>query len=416
MREADRSLTNSIPFPDRLVLLVDNSRAQRRMLAIQLTRAGYRVAEAGSAAEAMGICAHERPQIVISDWTLGESSGLDLCREYRSACGEEYGYFILLTTKSGKTDFSQGFAAGADEFLIKPISGPELLARIGVAERILTMQAKLQTANARLTVANAQLRAAQSAIERDLQDARILQQSLIRERSRQIGAFRVTLLLRPAGHIGGDMVGVLPINGSRIGLYALDVSGHGVTSALLAARLAAQLSDTSGHSLALRINDLGLFDALSPREVLQTLNRQLLEELRLDTYYTMLYADLDIRSGDLRFVQAGHPHPVLQHPDGRIERVGDGGLPVGVLSDARFDELRLTLPAGGRLLIASDGITDCESPSGSLLGDEGLAAIMQTNATLHGRAFLESLSWSVGRFSGGQRKDDVSAVLIERLP
>ena len=399
---------------ERLILLVDHSNGQRRMLAVQLLRKGYRVVEAASMPEALLLFAGERPDIIISDWVLPEGSGLSLCRAIRSAQRESYSYFILLTAKSTKADIAAGLSAGADEFLTKPISGAELLARLSVAERILAMEKQLRAANSDLQSVVDQLKEAQSAMDRDLCDARALQQRLVRERSGRIGDFDLSLLLRPAGHIGGDMVGFFPINARRVGVYALDVSGHGVTAALLTARLAAQLSDSADQNLALKMSELGLYDARSPSELLSILNAQMLDELRADAYYTMVYADLDVLSGNLRLVQAGHPHPFIQRANGDIEKVGNGGLPVGVMKDASFDELVLHLAPGDRIFIASDGITDCENPKGLPLGDEGLIAILRTNATVRGSSFLESLSWSLSTYTEGKRIDDMSAVLIER--
>ena len=398
----------------RLILLVDHSSAQRRMLAVQLVREGYRVAEASSLPEAMLLQEQNAPDIIISDWVLPEGSGLDFCRAVRSARRETYSYFILLTTKSAKIDIAAGLSAGADEFLTKPISRAELLARLSVAERILGMEEKLRATNNHLQSVVDQLRDAQAAMDRDLCDARALQQRLLRERSGQFGDFHISLLLRPAGHIGGDMVGFFPINGQRIGIYALDVSGHGVTAALLTARLAAQLSDSTDQNIALKTTDLGLYDARSPRELLHILNAQMLDELRTDAYYTMVYADLDLVGGELRLVQAGHPHPVIQRATGEIEWIGAGGLPVGVMKDAVFEELVPQLGPGDRMLIASDGITECESPQGEALGDDGLAGFLRGNTRLEGGALLEALSLHLTEFTGGKHVDDMSAVLIER--
>ncbi|WP_236635839.1 PP2C family protein-serine/threonine phosphatase [Paracoccus aminophilus] len=396
------------------MLLADTSTGQRRMLAVQLLRANYRVAEAASLEEAKAVLTCCDPDIVISDWYLAGGSGLDLCRELRGSGRTSYSFFILLTSKSTKEDLAAGLQAGADEFLTKPISGAELFARLSVAERILTMEARLRRTNTELQQAVDRLNDAQTAMNLDLRDARVLQQRLIRERTGQFGDFHISLLLRPAGHIGGDMVGFFPINGRRIGAYALDVSGHGVTAALLTARLAAQLSDASDQNLALRMSEYGLYDACAPIELMTLLNRQMLDELRTDAYYTMAYADLDYLTGQVRLVQAGHPHPVVQRADGRIERIGRGGLPVGVVKDAQFEEICLHLAPGDRLLLASDGITDCENPAGQPLGDEGLTAILRTNARVHGPGFLESLSWSLSNYINSSRVDDMSAVLIER--
>ncbi len=414
MMIVDRQALTSVPRNSRMVLLVDSSRAQRRTLAVQLIRAGYHVIEASTSEEAMAICLERRPDIVISDWIIPGQSGLDFCRQFRNMQSDKYGYFILLTSRNDKKDIAEGLRAGADEFLTKPVSGAELLARLSASERILRMEQSLRNANAQLKQTLDQLRETQAAIDRDMREAQRLQQGLVRESHGRFGDFDMSLLMRPAGHIGGDLVGFFPINARRVGLFALDVSGHGIASALLSARLAALLSGATDHNIALRITDLGLYDARPPLEILRELNALMINELRTDSYFTMVYADLDFLSGDVRLVQAGHPYPVLQRRSGQIERIGRGGLPVGVFANAEYEEVFLNLQAGDRLFISSDGLTETESPRGETLGEEGLQAILRTNATLRGDALLESICWSAAQYAGGRSNDDVSAVLIER--
>ena len=414
MSIVDVQAVKTVPRSSRLVLLVDDSRAQRRTLAVQLIRAGYHVVEASNSDEAMAICVERRPDIVISDWMMPGQSGLDFCRDFRSMQSDRYGYFILLTSRNDKKDIAAGLRAGADEFLTKPVSGAELLARLSASERILRMEQSLRKTNAQLSETLTQLRETQAAIERDLREARNLQQSLVRDRHGRFGEFDLSLLMRPAGHIGGDLVGFFPINARRVGLFALDVSGHGVAAALLSARLAALLSGATDHNIALKVTDLGLYDARPPVEILRELNGLMLDDLRTDSYFTMVYADLDFLSGKLRLVQAGHPYPVLQRADGTIEAIGRGGLPVGIFAHAEYDEVQLTLNPGDRLFITSDGLTETENQRGETLGDGGLQAILRTNASLKGDALLESICWSAAHYSQGRPNDDISAVLIER--
>lgn len=410
----DSQSVSTMPHNSRLVLLVDGSRAQRRTLAVQLIRAGYHVLEAASGEEAMQICQERRPDIVISDWLMPGQTGLEFCRHFRDMQSDRYGYFILLTSRNDKKDIAEGLRAGADEFMTKPVSGAELLARLSASERILRMEESLRSANAQLRDTLQRLRDTQAALDRDLREARQLQQGLVRERHGHFGDFDLSLLMRPAGHIGGDLVGFFPINARRVGMFALDVAGHGVAAALLSARLAALLSGATDHNLALRITELGLYDARAPVEVLQQLNMLMIEELRIESYFTMVYADLDFLSGEVRLVQAGHPYPVLQRADGRLERIGGGGLPVGVFAHAEYEEVCLVLNPGDRLFIASDGLTEAENNRGEPLGEEGLQAILRTNAWLHGEALLESICWSAAHYADGERNDDISLVLIER--
>lgn len=387
----------------RLVLLADGSRAHRQLLRLQLERAGYRVIEAADGTAALRLCREAEPDIILSDWLLDGISGLDLCRAHRSLSRNSYGFFILLTPRHDSADVTEGMQAGADDFLTKPIAGAELLARLSAAQRVLDMQDTLSAANAQLRSALDRLSAAQDQINADLREARKLQLAMIRERQRSFGPIRVSLLMRPAGLIGGDLVGYHQIDERTVALHAIDVSGHGVAAALMTARVVTQIEALSQDA------------SLTPAQVVRALNDQMIDAVHTDSYVTLVYGRLDLPSGQVQLVQAGHPHPVVQRQGGAIETVGRGGLPVGVLPDARFEETALTLGSGDRLLIVSDGITDAASARGMLLGEEGLNTILQLNAPLSGFGLLESMCWSVSEFSSGERQDDASALLVEHL-
>ena len=398
----------------RRVLVVSHNAAQRRIFAIQLRRARYEVHEAASVEDALAVCARVEPDIVLSDWVMPGQTGLDLCRAFRASERGNYGYFVLLTSAHGAEDVSCGLKAGADDFLTKPVIQQELMARLAAGERILRVEEDLRASNAQLRAAMERLRETQGAIDRDLREARKLQQGLVKQRLGRFGAMQLSLLLRPAGHIGGDLVGFFAIGEDRVGIYALDVSGHGVTAALLTAQLSVHLSGSSDQNVALRAAQTGT-DAVSPASLAHFFNNMMLEEMATDTYYTMIYADLNHVTGRLRMVQAGHPHPVLQRADGTVQVLGRGGMPIGVFEKPLFDEIDLVLEPGDRLLICSDGITEATNPAGRLLGSDGVEAILRTNAFLSGNVFLESMAWSVSEYCRGDRQDDISAVLVEYL-
>jgi sigma-B regulation protein RsbU (phosphoserine phosphatase) len=308
----------------RAILVVDESEAQRRILAASLKRWGYEVIEAASGGEALAIL-NERPvEFVLSDWMMPGLDGPDLCRAFRSLTRDHYGSFILLTSKTCKEDVARGLDVGADDFLSKPVSPSELRARIAAGERILAMAQELVDKNAKL-------QAAHDALNRDLLEARRLQQSLIPERYHDFGALRMSLLMRPAGHVGGDLVGHFRINEQKIAVFSIDVSGHGVASALMTARLTSYLSGASpSQNVALEPNEFGIFRMRPPHEVAATLNDLLLREMETDLYFTMCLAEIDLRTGIVRLVQAGHPNPVIRRASGEIEFVSGGGLPIGL--------------------------------------------------------------------------------------
>ena len=402
------------PGAVRRVLVVDDSRMQRRILTAQLSRAGYEVIEAGSGEEALAICETMQPDLVLSDWMMPGMSGLDFCRAFRKMRRDNYGYFVLLTSKNEKGEVALGLESGADDFLSKPVSGDELRARLAAGERILRMERELKAKNRLVTATLSELQGLYDSVDRDLQEARKLQQSLVKERHRSFGNAEVSLLLRPSGHVGGDLVGFFPINARRVGVYGIDVSGHGITSALMTARLAGYLSGTSPEqNIALVQTEYGIYDARPPAELAAYLNDLVLEEMRTESYFTLIYADIDLITGKVEMVQAGHPHPAVQRADGSVEFLGLGGLPVGLIDGAEYDGFSTVLRPGDRLFMMSDGITEAANPAGDLLGEVGLSRIMDRNRNLRGAAFLEAAVWELSDYTLGEFSDDVSGALFE---
>ncbi len=398
----------------RRVLVVDDSRMQRRILSATLVRAGYEVIEAASGAEALEIAARLVPDLILSDWMMPGMDGLEFCRAFRAQMRGRYVYFILLTSKTETNDVAQGLQSGADDFLTKPVNGQELRARIAAGERILRMERELNEKNRLVSSTLDALQSLYDSLDRDLIEARKLQQSLVRERHRNFGTAEVSLLLRPSGHVGGDLVGFFRINARRVGLFSIDVSGHGVTSALMTARLSGLLSGASPEqNVALALTDLGVCDARPPAEVAAYLNRLILEEMATESYFTLLYADIDLISGRAVMVQAGHPYPAIQRACGRIEYPGEGGLPVGLIEAAEYQDFTVELRPGDRLLLASDGITEAMNAEGAQLEEAGLSRLMTRNAGLGGPAFLEAVVRDLEAFTGGEFTDDVSAVFFE---
>ena len=405
----------ALPAVSRMALVVDDSRMQRRILSTMLAKWGYRVREAGDARAALAICSEDPPDFVLSDWMMPGMSGIEFCEVFRSLPRESYGYFILLTSKTSTEEVAIGLDAGADDYLAKPIYPDELRARIAAGERILGIHAELVEKNRLVTETLSQISTLYDSLDRDLLEARKLQQSLVKERHRDFGGSQVSLLLRPSGHIGGDFVGFFSVNAERVGLFSIDVSGHGVSSALMAARLSGFLSSTSvDQNVAMIENEVGLYDARAPADLAATLNHLALTELDTEHYFTLAYADVNLRTGRFALVQAGHPHPVILRASGVIEKLGLGGMPVGLLEEAEFSQVEGRLAPGDRLFLVSDGVTEAADDAGELLGEEGLAALLRRNAETRGNAFLEALTWDLAEYAGASDfDDDVSAVLFE---
>lgn len=400
------------------VLVVDDSRLQRRIVAAFLLQWGFTVREADCADAALVMCHESPPDLVLSDWMMPGLSGPEFARAFRRLPRESYGYFILLTSKSEKNEVAQGLDAGADDFLSKPINAVELRARIAAGERILRMERELNETNRLVKSTLGELQTLYNSLDNDLIEAKKLQQSLVRDRHHDFGFAEVSLLLQSSGHVGGDLVGMFPIGESRIGLYGIDVSGHGISSALMTARLAGYLSaNVPEQNVAFKRTASGAYVPRPPAETLATLNQLILSEMETELYFTMVLADVALDTGRVVLAQAGHPYPALQRANGMVELIGSGGLPVGLIDGADYNEFSCDMAPGDRLLIHSDGIVECANAQGVLLGDEGLAEILKSLRQTRGMACLESIVWKLTEFAGDRDfEDDVSSVLLEFKP
>ncbi len=416
------TITRPLPVDDdaetvpRPILVVDDSRAQRTLLTKTLARAGYATIEAASGEEAMAICRDTEVELVISDWMMPGMSGVEFCRAYRSSRADRPGYFILLTAQTEREVMVEGLESGADDFLSKPFHAIELKARIRAGERVLAAQKDILAKNKLLSATLEELQSLYDALDRDLDEARSFQEALIPERHHVLGAADVSFLFRPSGHVGGDLVGLFRITDARYGVFSVDVSGHGVASALMTARVAGYFNPQSPRqNIALTVGEDGTSTMLPPGEVCQKLNTILLTEMDTDTYLTMALADIDLATGRTIIGQAGHPSPAVQRKDGSVEFIEALGMPIGLVEDAHAATVEVLLGPGDRLFLYSDGITECPLPSGEMVEEEGLKEILQRHESERATALLDQIVEALSKRSGLiDFPDDLSCALIER--
>lgn len=393
------------------ILIADDSSDAREILERLLKRWGHEVVAADNGREAWDIICREPIRLVISDWMMPYVDGLELCRRVRGAAFDHYVYFILLTAREEKEDLIEGMTAGADDFLTKSFSFKELQVRLRAAERILTLEGELAARNRELNEKNTALETALGRIERDLRAAAVLQESLLPKHAASPPGLGVDWLLRPAAVIGGDIFDFFPLRGLLIGFYLLDVAGHGVPSAMMSVTLSRSLSALLADGLLL---DADGSTPRAPDRVIADLNRRFQSD-DIAPYFTIVYGYLDGVTGRGALCQAGHPHPLLCRADGRCERLGQGGFAVGMFDDVPYDSVDFMLAAGDRLVLYSDGITDCRNPGGEDFGPERLREVIADQHAAPLAALGAGLDLALARWrADGEIEDDISLLVFER--
>jgi len=396
------------------VLIVDDSAAQRRIVAGFLTGWGLHSLQASSAKAAIRLFKKHRPNIILSDWMMPKMNGLDLCDTLRQITPDLYIYFILLTSRSTKAEMLHAFQQGADDFLSKPIAAIELHARVTAAARLLDTQRKLKLKNRQIKAALRKTQALNAAMDKDLLAAQQLQTALIHNRHRRFGRFDIAALVENTGPVGGDLAGFFTIGATHIGFYIADVSGHDISAAMLTVRIASFFSaEAFGQNIAVKRLKTGQICPRQPHDILQSINQIMLKDVTTDHYLTMISGLLDLTSGRLCFAQAGHPYPILQAKEDRFHYIGHDSLPIGISQTVRYQDHHLQLALGERLILYSDGFSDGIYDQNIALGREGLQPLFARVQHLHGSALTQNILENI--HAARDRTplvDDLSALII----
>jgi serine phosphatase RsbU (regulator of sigma subunit) len=241
---------------------------------------------------------------------------------------------------------------------------------------------------------------AKQRLEHELEIARGIQQTLFPENLPTTGWFRAAAASIPSQQVGGDVYDIAEIDEDHWHFLVADVSGKGVSSALLAALL-------QGAFVLVPSEEDGI------TRMLGQLNRYIYERAEGEKYATLFYGAL-LRDGMLRWCNAGHCEPLVVSAGGALEVLESTSLPVGMLEGVEFDVRSARLGPGDKLVIYSDGVSDARNPGGDTFGAGRIRRLLREFAGLSAGELHLALTVAVTEFAGGTpQADDITLLVVE---
>lgn len=380
------------------VLVALNDAALAAHLQVQMGAQGCPATVVANGRDALSAMRSQAFDILLTCRDLAGIDGIGLTRRLRRL-RDRHIHIVFAADAADDDAKREALEAGVDDILPTPTTALDIALAIASARRVVAM-------HRRLSLQNQQLREAQSAVDLQLKSLRAsltaaatLQHGLL-PAPITTGPYRLARFFMPSQEIGGDVLGAQQLPNGNLFFFNVDVAGHGVPAALeafaLHSRLAFPPPDTPERL----------------KFVADRLNAELLS--RDGNSATVVMGILSADGSSVTLLRAGHPPPVLIPRVGTPRFVNDGGLPLGFFAGIDQPLVTLDLAPGDRLLVYSDGVTDCDGHAGGL-GVDGLLEFWL-------KVRHVPLETAIGEFECQLRQanrqkppeDDLSVLVIER--
>jgi len=306
----------------------------------------------------------------------------------------------LVRIRAGQGDTTSLLTTGAETvgvlYLDSRLAAADMAGGNRELLQTLAMEASTVLENARLL----EEERAKQRMEEELKVARDIQQSLLPRSLPSAGWLRAAGSSVASAQVGGDYYDVIAVNDRCWGAVVADVSGKGVSSALLAALLQGALIPASDHA-----------DVLTRR--MERLNTFLIDRTGGEKYATVFYCLLD-QSGRLDYVNAAHCPPIVVRPSGETAELEATGVPVGLLEGSRYELAGRQLSPGEKVVIYTDGVTEAQDARGAFFGRKRLFDLVRAQASASSSELHDAIQGAVREFTeGAPQSDDITLVVLD---
>src|SRR5215472_6104151 len=373
----------------KLILVVDDTPLNISVITGAL-KDSYRTKVATNGAKALAIAAgDEKPDLILLDVMMPEMDGYEVCCRLKADPMTREIPVIFLTAQTEAEDETRGFTVGAVDYVHKPFSPAVVKARV---------HTHLALRETRENLAKQLL-----AIQKELETARLIQQSILPETLPQIDGLDIAARYVPMASVAGDFYDFIVVDDKHVGILVADVSGHGMPAALIASMLKIALAAQAVH-------------ADNPVQVLHGLNQALCGKFQ-HHYVTAAYAFVDMKKRTLTYAGAGHP-PLLMWGGNTpgVRDVIENGLFLGKFDFATYSSVEIPLSPGDRGLLYTDGVSETNNPEGVEFGSgrfrEFLAGEKNGSCNQLLDGLLKELACGSARGEGKDLDDDITMVAI----
>jgi serine phosphatase RsbU (regulator of sigma subunit) len=242
----------------------------------------------------------------------------------------------------------------------------------------------------------------QERLRRELELCRLIQNEMLPHQPLRLGLAEVKGVSIPAREVGGDFFNYFVLPGGEIAVLVGDVSGKGVSAALLMANVQATLR----ARLPLEQDLAKLADGL---------DRELEANTPMEVYSTLFVGIVDTARRELRYVSAGHNAQFVLRPKGGFERLASTGRPLGLLAGAGYEQVSIPLEDGDVLFFYTDGMLEAENEAGEFLGAERLEAALASSPATDVDTILTHVEDRVRAFRGSAELSDDATMMALRF-
>ena len=378
------------------ILIIDDSDAIRMLISVYLRTAGYKVLEAPNGQIGLAIASEKNPDLILLDIAMPVMDGFAVCARLQQDKHLQSIPILMLSALSDTESKMRAFELGAVDYITKPVSKGELLARIQTHLTISRLTSSLQQANKELV--------------EGLHAAANLQKNLLPRRIPDCKTLRFASYFNPCQEIGGDIYNIQRLDDEHIAIHIVDVSGHGFSAAMMTA-LVTQALSFSGTIVTSHSTD-DTRSVTAPITVIEELDKEFPLH-RFNLYMTLFYLLINTKTDTFHYCCAGHPPAIQMKKDGTMHPLKAGGPPAGM--GGEWQEGSGTLDEGDRIFFYTDGLTEYRNEEGEFYTSERLHQSMKNTTGLPIQAAVQSIIGEVKQFGKqADGDDDMTFLAMEK--